>query len=207
MARPRGPREVEDFVGSSAGGEAPTGLASLLEFTESDPAAQFLIATAMGPDGDLVEARLARGCRAFGVWREGELAGYGWLSTRPEWIGELELEITPRTGEAYIWNCFTLAPHRRRGVLRALLAGIRARAQSEGLKRIWIGSVAIPAERAFGSSGFNPALAMTSTTIAGFNWLQVRPAAEADPTLVSAAHQVVATNPGWHLRRSKKRRH
>jgi GNAT superfamily N-acetyltransferase len=185
----------------------PTGLASLLEVSESDPAAQLLIATAMGPDGDLVEARLARGCRCFGVWRDGELAGYGWLSTQPEWIGELELEIKPGPGEAYIWNCFTLAHHRRRGVLRALLAGIRARAQSDGMNRIWIGSVAIPAERTFGPSGFNPALAMTSTTIAGFNWLQVRPAPGADPALVTAAHEVVATNPGWHLRRSKRRRH
>jgi GNAT superfamily N-acetyltransferase len=161
----------------------------------------------MGPDGDLVETRLARGCRCFGVWRDGELAGYGWLSTQPEWIGELELEIKPRVGEAYIWNCFTLAHHRRRGVLRALLAGIRARAQSEGMKRIWIGSVAIPAERAFGPSGFNPALAARGITIAGFHLLQVRPAPGADPALVSAGHKVVATNPGWYLRRSKRRRH
>lgn len=161
----------------------------------------------MGPDGDLVGTRLARGCRCFGVRRDGELAGYGWLSTGPEWIGELELEIKPGAGEAYIWNCFTLSHHRRRGVLRALLAGIRAQAQADGLKRVWIGSVAIPAERAFGPSGFSPALAMTSTTIAAFHWLQVRPAAGADPILVAAAHQVVATNPGWYLRRSKRRRH
>jgi GNAT superfamily N-acetyltransferase len=161
----------------------------------------------MGPDGDLVQARLARGCRCFAVRRDGELAGYGWLSTGPEWIGELELEITPGAGEAYIWNCFTLAQHRRRGVLRALLAGIRARAQSDGIARVWIGSVAIPAERAFGPSGFNPALAMTSTKIAGLNWLQVGSAPGANPTLAAAAHQVVATNSGWYLRRSKKRRH
>jgi GNAT superfamily N-acetyltransferase len=161
----------------------------------------------MGPDGDLVAARLARGCRCFGVSRDRELAGYGWLSTESEWIGELELEIKPGAGEAYIWNCFTLAHHRRRGVLRALLAGIRARAQAEGMKRVWIGSVAIPAERAFGPSGFNPALAMTSVTLAGFHWLQARPAVGADPALVAAAQEVVATNAGWYLRRSKKRRH
>ena len=161
----------------------------------------------MGDEGDLVEVRLARGCRCFGAWIEDDLAGYGWLSTGPEWIGELELEIKPGEGEAYIWNCFTLAHHRRRGVLRALLAGIRARAQDEGMKRVWIGSVAIPAERAFGPSGFNPALAMTSVTFAGFHWLQARPADGADPGLVAAAHQVVATSPGWYLRRSRRRRH
>jgi len=161
----------------------------------------------MGAEGDLVATRLARGCRCFGVARDGELAGYGWLSTESEWIGELELEIKPGPREAYVWNCFTLAPYRRRGVLRALLAGIRERAQSEGMKRVWIGSVAIPAERAFGPSGFNPALAMTSITFAGFHWLQVQTADGADPALVSAAHEVVATNPGWYLRRSRRRRH
>ena len=161
----------------------------------------------MGADGDLVEARLARGCRCFGVRRDGELAGYGWLSTKTEWIGELELEITPGPGEAYIWNCFTLSHHRRRGVLRSLLAGIRAQGQSEGIKRVWIGSVAIPAEKAFGPSGFKPALAMRGTTFAGISWLRIGPAPGADPNLVAAAQQVVATNPGWHLRRSKKRRH
>ena len=161
----------------------------------------------MGKEGDLVPTRLARGCRCFGVWRDAELAGYGWLSAESEWIGELELEIKPGAGEAYIWNCFTLTPHRRRGVLRALLVGIRARAQAEGMKRVWIGSVAIPAERAFGPSGFNAALAMTSVKFAGFQWLQVRPADGADSALVAAAHEVVTTRTGWYIRRSKRRRH
>src|SRR6266851_5725936 len=79
----------------------------------------------MGDEGDLVEVRLARGCRCFGGWIDGELAGYGWLSTGSEWIGELELEIRPSVGEGYIWNCFTLADKRRRGVLRAVLTGYR----------------------------------------------------------------------------------
>ena len=76
----------------------------------------------MGPEGDLVAARLARGCRCFAVWMDGQVAGYGWLSTGPEWIGELGLEIRPPVGEAYIWNCVTLPAHRLRGKdLRLLL--------------------------------------------------------------------------------------
>jgi len=161
----------------------------------------------MGAEGDLVATRMARGCRCFGVWVGGELAGYGWMSTKPEWIGELELTITPRAGEGYIWNCFTLAPHRRRGVLRALLAGIRERARDEGLSRLWIGSVAIPAEKAFGPSGFTPVLAFASELIVGYRWLQVRPADGADPTLAEAAHHVVGVPSGRFLRLSHPRRH
>jgi GNAT superfamily N-acetyltransferase len=161
----------------------------------------------MGAEGDLVATRMARGCRCFGAWLGDELAGYGWLSTRREWIGELELPITPRDGEGYIWNCFTLAHLRRRGVLRALLAGIRERAHDEGLSRLWIGSVAIPAEKAFGPSGFTPALVFASELIAGYRWIQVQPAAGTDPALVAAAHNVMAVPPGRFLRLSHPRRH
>jgi GNAT superfamily N-acetyltransferase len=161
----------------------------------------------MGVEGDLVEARLARGCRCFAGWLDGGLAGYGWLSTKPEWIGELELEITPGEREGYIWNCFTLEHQRRRGTLRSLLAWIRARASEEGLRRLWIGSVAVPAEKAFGPAGFTPALAFASEVITGYRWLQVRPALGADPALVVAAHRVVGVPPGRFLRISHPRRH
>lgn len=161
----------------------------------------------MGAEGDLVATRMARGCRCFGVWLADELAGYGWLSIRPEWIGELELTITPRAGEGYIWNCFTLAPHRRRGVLRALLAGIREHARDDELSRLWIGSVAIPAEKAFGPSGFKPALHFASELIAGYRWLQVRTADGVNPTLAEEAHQVIGVPSGRFLRLSHPRRH
>jgi GNAT superfamily N-acetyltransferase len=161
----------------------------------------------MGAEGDLVEARLTRGCRCFVAWLDGELAGYGWLSTRSEWIGELELEISPGAGEGYIWNCFTLAAQRRRGVLRALLAGIRECAHSEGLTRLWIGSVAIPAEKVFGPSGFTPTLLFASEVVSGYRWLHVKPVPEADPALVEAAHRVVGAPAGRFLRQSHPRRH
>ena len=161
----------------------------------------------MGAEGDLVATRLARGCRCFGAWIGDDFAGYGWLSTKPEWIGEIELTITPNEGECYIWNCVTLEHLRRRGVLRTLLAGIRKRAHEEGLNRLWIGSVAIPAEKAFGPSGFAPALAFASELLVGYRWLHVRPAEGADPALVEAAHQVVGVPSGTFLRTSHRRRH
>jgi GNAT superfamily N-acetyltransferase len=180
---------------------------STVKISEVDSATAPLIAAAMGPEGDLVATRMGRGCRCFGAWLGDELAGYGWVSTKAEWIGELELTITPRHGEAYIWNCFTLEHLRRRGVLRGLLAGIRSRAHDEGFKRLWIGSVAIPAEKAFGSSGFTPALAFASELFAGYRWLQVRSAEEADSLLVEAAHHVLGVPSGRFLRISHPRRH
>jgi GNAT superfamily N-acetyltransferase len=178
-----------------------------VEIREVDSTTAPLIAEAMGAEGDLVAARMARGCRCFGAWLGDELAGYGWLSTRPEWIGELELVITPRDGEGYVWNCFTLAHLRRRGVLHALLAGIRKHAYDEGLSRLWIGSVAIPADKAFGPSGFIPALVFASELIAGYRWIEVRPAAGTDPALVNAAHLALGVPDGRFLRTSHPKRH
>ncbi len=166
----------------------------------------------MGPDGDLVSARFARGCRCFGAWSGDELAGYGWLSRGPEWIGELELQISPGSGEAYVWNCVTFPAHRRQGVFRTLLISISAQARGEGLARLWVGSIAIPAEKAMGPSGFRPALRLDSTVIRGMRWLKVMRAEGANPSLVQAACKVLSVGRrplrlGTSLRLSRPRRH
>jgi hypothetical protein len=161
----------------------------------------------MGSEGDLVAARMARGCRCFAAWIDGGVAGYGWLSTRPEWIGELQLEISPRPGEGYIWNCVTLPEHRRNGVFRSLLVGIPAVMRGEGMQRSWIGSVAIPAENAVGSAGFAPALQFTAITHAEMIWLSVRRPVQADPSLSTEACEVLRVRPGSFLRTSRTRRH
>jgi GNAT superfamily N-acetyltransferase len=161
----------------------------------------------MDDEGDLVATRMARRCRCFAAWMGDELAGYSWLSTQSEWIGELELTIRPRGGEGYIWNCVTLPAHRRQGVLRALLATLKSQAQAEEFSRLWIGSVAIPAERAFGPSGFTPVLLFASELIVGYRWLHVGQVEGADPALAAAAHQVIGVPSGRFLRLSYPRRH
>lgn len=111
----------------------------------------------MGAEADLVKPRFARGVRCFAVLVEGSIAGYGWLSTGPEWIGEVQLEIRPRKAEAYIWNCVTLAEHRRKGVFSSLVTGMAEAARKLAVRRVWIGSVAIPAEKSLAPLGFRPA--------------------------------------------------
>jgi GNAT superfamily N-acetyltransferase len=163
-----------------------------------------LIEAAMGPEADLVKPRFARGCRCFAVLLDDSIAGYGWLSSAPEWIGEVELEIRPRGGEGYIWNCVTLAEHRRKGIFRSLLLGLHDAARKQGLQRLWIGSVAIPAERAVGPSGFRPALRFVSMAAAGLHVLRV---ARADDALGADAERVLAIAPGLHVRRARRVRH
>jgi GNAT superfamily N-acetyltransferase len=159
----------------------------------------------MGAEGDLAATRLARGCRCFAVWLDESLGGYGWLSTGPEWIGELQLEIKPRDREGYIWNCVTLREHRRRGVFRSLVTGISLVARRLGAARIWIGSVAIPAERALGPIGFEPALRFRSAAFAGLHMMRVTQAANG--RLATDAGSVLGVRPGFVVRGSHPRRH
>jgi GNAT superfamily N-acetyltransferase len=159
----------------------------------------------MGSEGHLVAPRLARGCQCFAVWIDGALGGYGWLSTGPEWIGELQLEIKPREREAYIWNCVTVPEHRRQGVFRSLVVGMTAAARRLGARRVWIGSVDIPAERALAPIGFKPALRFGVMTIAGLHVMRVR--RPANRALATDASSVLGVHPGLVLRSSRARRH
>src|SRR5262245_59347684 len=73
------------------------------------------LAAAMGlADPALVLRRFASGRRCFAAWVAGAIASYGWVSRGRECIGELERPIRLRDGEAYIWECATLPPHRRK---------------------------------------------------------------------------------------------
>jgi GNAT superfamily N-acetyltransferase len=155
---------------------------------------------------------MQRGCRCFGAWIGPELVGFGWVSTAAEWIGELRLDIRPARGEAYIWNCVTLPGHRRKGVFGALLRAIKAQLKSDGLGRVWIGSIADPAESAFPKAGFEPVLRFEVTSLGGLRWLRVLPAYKVDALLSAAASKVIGSRgvpfgSGFYLSTAQRRRH
>jgi len=139
-----------------------------------DSESAVMVAAAMGEDGDLVELRLARGCRCFAILLGDALGAYGWVSTGAEWIGELGLEIRLPAGEAYVWNCFTLPPHRRRGLFRTLLLYITHREGQEGISRLWIGTVDGVGDSAAAYARFAPVLSLTVADVGGFQWLSAK---------------------------------
>jgi len=158
----------------------------------------------MGAEADLVKPRFARGCRCFAVILDGSIAGYGWLSTQPEWIGELQLEICPRKGEGYIWNCVTLQQHRRKGIFGSLLVGISEAARHVGVKRLWLGSVAIPAEKSLGRLGFRQAVRFRSVTVGGLHLMRV---SVAGSELRRDGLHVLSTRPGLRVGTFRRHRH
>jgi GNAT superfamily N-acetyltransferase len=162
---------------------------------------------AMGQEADLVPNRMARGSRCFGAWIGHELVGYAWWSAKPEWICEVELEIAPAAREAYVWNCVTLAPHRRKGVFRSVVTSLVAQAREEGVARLWIASVVDLAGNAIEQAGFVPVIRFDTASRFGLRWLRVVPMERVDPGLLAAATEVMAIKPGLSVRRSKSRKH
>jgi hypothetical protein len=162
-----------------------------LRVREVERSALAPLVAAMGADGNLAAARLDRGCRAFTAWRDDTLLAFGWVSTGAEWIGELGLEIRPAPGEAYIWNCVTLEPHRRQGHFQALVRCIAAQAHVEGLARIWIGSIDAVGTNALRAAGATPVLRFTVRKLPWFLRLAVWSDEEAEPELVDACRRRV----------------
>lgn len=162
------------------------------------------VAAAMGAEGDLVAARLARGCRCFAACRDGAVAAYGWFSAGPEWIGEVGVEVRPAPGEAYVWNCVTLPEWRLRGAFRSVLLGVVAAARAEGVSRLWIGSAEVGAVSAVVGAGFTPVLTVVNRSLGGVRIVTTRPAPGASPDLVDAARRSLRA-PAVGLRR--RRRH
>jgi ribosomal protein S18 acetylase RimI-like enzyme len=107
-----------------------------------------------------VRDRFAAGRRCFVARVGGEIASYGWVTPGGEWIGELDREVRLDPDEAYIWQCATAPAHQRRGLYKALLAGMLLALAREGFRRVWIGAALAntPSVKAFASLGLTPVL-------------------------------------------------
>ena len=90
-------------------------------FQECGPDTAIALAAAMAlRDASQVRDRLATGRRCMLAWVGDEIAAYGWISVRPEYISEQEREIALQANEAYIWNCATLPAFRGRLVAESV---------------------------------------------------------------------------------------
>src|SRR5262249_39384832 len=148
-----------------------------------------LLATAMGvADPRLVQQRLASGRRCFTACVTGSIAAYGWVSRSTECIGELERPIRLREDEAYIWDCATLAPFRRKLLYSALLSHVAAVLRDEGLQHLWIGASLRnqPSIQGFAAARFQPAAKFTYARLFSVSGLWMRGYPTASPALIAA---------------------
>jgi GNAT superfamily N-acetyltransferase len=177
--RTRGPREVfgtgvrrlRDFVSSSdeliilarsAGGEWPE--RSDLSFVEATPSDGSRYARDIGTDSrSTFAARLSETTICFLVAEEKKLLHATWVTTRSAWTRELGGDLMVPEGDCYVYESFTRADARGRGIYPFALQGICAWAAGRGIERVWVGVEADNSAslRAVSKAGFGPELNIT----------------------------------------------
>ncbi len=133
------------------------------------------LAAAMGPtDPGAAQRRLTDGRRCFAAWVAGEIAAYGWVSQGEESVGELERAFRLQPDAAYIWDCVTLPPFRRRGLYRGLLRHI-------------------PSIVGFANAGFQPVINLTYVRVLGLRHTRIIDDKAAPAGLVAEARSLLGS--------------
>lgn len=177
--RARGPREVWELVSSRvrdniwsdddllvfsapAGGTAPASEGLRVGAAGSDDAPSF--ARDIGTDSEATfKARLSDTSLCYLV-RDGEkILHSSWVTLHAAWTRELRGYVIPPAGGAYVYESFTRADARGRGVYPFALGGIRADLASRGVTTVWVAAEAdnIPSTKAIGKAGFEERYRLT----------------------------------------------
>lgn len=173
-------------------------------FQRVGPEAASTLAQAMGLDNPtIVLQRFANRKRCYTGNVKGKPATYGWVTLDEEGIGELGLNIRLQAGEAYIWDCATLPAYRGQRLYPALLAYMLNELQSEGLRRVWIGTDTdnLPSQSGVALVGFQPVIDILMTRVLTIRrlWARGRPGVpeqvvmEARSALLGNRHQAWLT--------------
>jgi RimJ/RimL family protein N-acetyltransferase len=82
-----------------------------------------------------------------------------WMTTAAAWTREVRAYFRPPPKEAYIYESFTRADARGRGIYSFALAGIASRLAEIAIERVWVAVEAhnAPSLRAVGKAGFEEA--------------------------------------------------
>lgn len=133
------------------------------------------LARAMAMPQDAVLARQTWS-RCYAGQVGDEVLTSGWVSEVDTWVGEIAASIRPGEGEAYIWDCRTAPPFRRRGFYGDLLTQILADLGRRGLGRVWIATLERPSggSRGVQRAGFHPVLRIRHVQLGPLRWWWAR---------------------------------
>ncbi|MEA2498165.1 MAG: hypothetical protein QOH26_570 [Actinomycetota bacterium] len=108
-------------------------------------------------------SRLTRGTRCFLVESEGRFVHASWVTTEGSWAREIRAYLVPPPNDAYIYESFTRADARGRGIYPYALANILKSLHEEGIERAWIAVEEDNAasRRSIDKAGFTFAFAIT----------------------------------------------
>lgn len=101
-------------------------------------------------------ARLDRDVMCFVVEDAARFLHSSWVTTSAAWTREIRGYLSPPPGDAYVYESFTRADARGRGIYPFALAGILGHLGSAGIGRVWVGveETNTPSIRAIEKAGF-----------------------------------------------------
>lgn len=163
------------------------------QFVEVGPEAALALAQAMSMAEPSVRERMVVGRQCFVARLESEIAAYGWVSRRNEYIGEQERDIKLQADEAYIWDCATLPPYRGQRLYSALLSQMLSALRDNGVRRVWIGTAVSnrASLRAFANAGFQPLIGLTYARLFRLRFLWISDQPDAPRELVAGARRAL----------------
>lgn len=86
--------------------------------------------------------RLGTEVRCFLVTSDDEIVHASWVTTSGAWTREIGAFVTPPAGDAYLYESFTRADQRGRGIYPFALESIVHTLGGEGIVELWIGAEA-----------------------------------------------------------------
>lgn len=107
-------------------------------------------------------ARLRADVCCFVVESDGRLLHSSWVTTSAAWTREIKAYMTPPAGDIYVYESFTRADARGRGIYPFALAGIVTWADATDKERVWVAVEAgnEASRRAIGKAGFEEAFTL-----------------------------------------------
>jgi RimJ/RimL family protein N-acetyltransferase len=84
------------------------------------------------------------------------------VTTTGAWTREIRAYLSPPLGDAYVYESFTRADARGRGIYPFALAGILTAMAASGIERVWVGveSDNVPSRKAIAKAGFEEAFTL-----------------------------------------------
>ena len=157
------------------------------------------LAAAMGfDDVEPVLQRFERGCQCHIARIDGRLISYGWITFDEERIGSLGLSVRLLAGEAYIWDCATLALYRGQRLYPALLSHMLRELRAAGFWRAWIGMDAdnLPSQAGVARAGFQQIVTLLQANDASTPTFLIRSSPGASELDVQAAQYALLGDRG-----------
>jgi hypothetical protein len=142
-------------------------------------------------------ARLSPQVTCWLVEEQERIVHATWMTSDGAWTRELQRCLRPPPGDAYVYESFTRADARGRGIYPFALRAISSRVRQQGVARLWVGieNHNVASLRAVTKAGFGHSFEVSYRRRFGRLTVSLSGTAESDPTSVLRITPTCAPEP------------